>query len=52
MNNGELLLAHGRCWRVALQTGLRQSNVVKLEWPQVNLEQSYMWVNAAQLEEL
>lgn len=32
----------------ALQTGLRQSNVVKLEWPQVNLEQSHMWVNAAQ----
>ncbi|MGO8754461.1 MAG: tyrosine-type recombinase/integrase [Gallionellaceae bacterium] len=32
----------------ALQTGLRQSNVVKLEWLQVNLEQGHMWVNAAQ----
>lgn len=32
----------------ALQTGLRQANVVKLEWLQVNLEQGHMWVNAAQ----
>jgi integrase len=32
----------------ALQTGLRQANVVKLEWSQVNLEQGHMWVNAAQ----
>jgi len=32
----------------ALQTGLRQSNVVKLEWPQVNLERCHAWVNAAQ----
>jgi integrase len=32
----------------ALQTGLRQANVFKLEWPQVNLEQAHMWVNAAQ----
>ena len=32
----------------ALQTGLRQSNVVKLEWSQINLEQGHMWVNAAQ----
>jgi integrase len=32
----------------ALQTGLRQSNVVKLEWSQVKLEQGHMWVNAAQ----
>ena len=32
----------------ALQTGLRQSNVVNLEWLQVNLEQGHMWVNAAQ----
>jgi integrase len=32
----------------ALQTGLRQANVVKLEWAQVNLEQAHMWVNAAQ----
>ena len=32
----------------ALQTGLRQSNVVRLEWSQVNLEQGHMWVNAAQ----
>ena len=31
----------------ALQTGLRQSNVVKLEWSQVNLEQGHMWVNAS-----
>ena len=31
----------------ALQTGLRQSNVFKLEWLQVNLEQGHMWVNAA-----
>lgn len=32
----------------SLQTGLRQSNVLKLEWPQVNLEKGHMWVNAAQ----
>lgn len=32
----------------SLQTGLRQSNVLKLEWPQVNLEQGHMWVNAEQ----
>lgn len=32
----------------ALQTGLRQSNVVKLEWLQINLEQGHMWVNAAE----
>lgn len=32
----------------ALHTGLRQSNVVKLEWPQVNLELGHMWVGAAQ----
>ena len=32
----------------ALQTGLRQASVVKLEWSQVNLEQGHMWVNAAQ----
>lgn len=32
----------------ALQTGLRQANVIKLEWGQINLEQSHMWVNAAQ----
>jgi integrase len=32
----------------ALQTGLRQANVVKLEWSQINLEQGHMWVNAAQ----
>ena len=31
----------------ALQTGLRQSNVVKLEWSQVNLELGHMWVNAS-----
>ena len=32
----------------ALQTGLRQSNVLKLEWLEVNLEQGHMWVNAEQ----
>ena len=32
----------------ALLTGLRQANVVKLEWLQVNLELAHMWVNAAQ----
>ena len=32
----------------ALQTGLRQSNVVKLEWSEINLEQGHMWVDAAQ----
>lgn len=31
----------------ALLTGLRQSNVVKLEWPQINLSQAHMWVDAA-----
>jgi integrase len=31
-----------------LQTGLRQANVLKLEWSQINLEQGHMWVNAAQ----
>jgi integrase len=31
-----------------LQTGLRQANVLKLEWSQVNLEQAHMWVNADQ----
>ncbi|MGB8518199.1 MAG: tyrosine-type recombinase/integrase [Gallionella sp.] len=30
----------------ALQTGLRQSNVFKLEWSKINLEQAHMWVNA------
>lgn len=29
----------------ALATGLRQSNVVKLEWSQVNLELKHAWVN-------
>lgn len=32
----------------ALQTGLRQANVVELEWSQVDLERGHMWVNAAQ----
>ena len=32
----------------SLQTGLRQSNVLKLEWLQVNLERGHMWVNAAE----
>jgi integrase len=31
----------------ALQTGLRQSNVLKLEWSRVNLEAGHMWVDAA-----
>lgn len=31
----------------ALLTGLRQSNVFKLEWLNVNLEQGHMWVNAS-----
>ena len=30
----------------ALATGLRQSNVVKLEWAQVNLDQRHAWVKA------
>lgn len=30
----------------ALQTGLRQSNVVKLEWRQVDLNHAHMWVEA------
>lgn len=32
----------------ALQTSLRQSNVVMLEWSQINLERCHMWMNAAQ----
>ena len=31
----------------ALATGLRQSNVVKLEWSQVNLELCHAWVKAS-----
>jgi integrase len=31
----------------ALHTGLRQANVVGLEWSQINLEGAHMWVNAA-----
>ena len=31
----------------ALATGLRQSNVVKLEWSRVNLELRHAWVNAS-----
>jgi integrase len=30
----------------ALQTGLRQSNVFKLEWSNINLEKCHMWVNS------
>ena len=32
----------------ALATGLRQSNVLKLEWSQINLEQRHAWIHAAQ----
>ena len=30
----------------ALATGLRQGNVVRLEWPQVNMELRHAWVQA------
>ncbi|MBS1170973.1 MAG: integrase, partial [Burkholderiaceae bacterium] len=30
----------------ALATGLRQGNIVRLEWPQVNLELRHAWVQA------
>ncbi len=32
----------------ALATGLRQSNVLRLEWSQINLEQRHAWIHAAQ----
>lgn len=32
----------------ALATGLRQSNVVKIEWSQINLELRHAWVKATQ----
>jgi len=32
----------------ALATGLRQSNVVKMEWSQINLELRHAWVKATQ----
>jgi integrase len=32
----------------ALATGLRQSNVLKLEWSQINLEQRHAWIHAWQ----
>lgn len=32
----------------ALATGLRQSNVLQLEWSQVNLEQRHAWVRGSQ----
>lgn len=32
----------------SLATGLRQSNVLKLEWPQVNLELRHAWVQGTQ----
>lgn len=32
----------------ALAIGLRQSNVLKLEWSQINLEQRHAWIHAAQ----
>lgn len=32
----------------SLATGLRQSNVLKLEWPQVNLELRHAWIQGTQ----
>jgi integrase len=32
----------------ALATGLRQSNVLRLEWSQINLEQRHAWIHAWQ----
>lgn len=32
----------------ALATGLRQSNVLRLEWSQINLEQRHAWIHGAQ----
>lgn len=32
----------------ALATGLRQSNVIKLEWPQVDLDRGVAWIHADQ----
>ncbi len=32
----------------ALATGLRQSNVLRLEWSQINLEQRHAWIHATQ----
>jgi len=32
----------------SLATGLRQSNVLKLEWSQINLEQRHAWIHAWQ----
>jgi integrase len=32
----------------ALATGLRQANVLRLEWSQVNLEQRHAWIHGAQ----
>jgi len=34
--------------RFTLATGLRESNVVELEWNQVNLEQHHAWIHADQ----
>jgi integrase len=36
---------------LALATGLRQSNVLRLEWSHVNLETGHAWVGAEQSEE-
>jgi len=33
---------------LALATGLRQSNVLRLEWSQINLEQRHAWIHGAQ----
>jgi len=32
----------------ALATGLRQSNVLRLDWSQINLEQRHAWIHGAQ----
>jgi integrase len=32
----------------ALATGLRQGNVLKLEWSQINLKQQHAWIHAAE----
>lgn len=43
---GELPLHQRDIVLFALQTGLRQSNVMSLEWANINMETSHMWVLA------